>query len=322
MTQESTQERPLVTFALFAYNQEKYIREAIEGAFAQTYEPLEIIISDDFSTDRTFEIIKEMERKYRGKHSLYIQQNKCNLGVSQHVNGVIGRAKGKYLVASAGDDVSLPERTALTVEILEKSPEAKFCDTSYISIDKNGDVRLPSKSLSDVAMPINLRDLLTGHVKGLTGATRTYCVDALMSYPTLNGDCPTEDSPSVLRCLLVGQGFYLPRPGIKRRLHDNNLSGKESLRKMNFEGIWKQYEDDALHAYKNGYINRTSFGDVRLWIATVSYERSLLQKMNNAGVYFWGELVSTLSSRSSPRIKLNKLLVLSKAFFRKNFNGK
>ena len=41
---------PLVTFALFAYNQERYVREAVEGAFAQTYQPLEIILSDDCSS--------------------------------------------------------------------------------------------------------------------------------------------------------------------------------------------------------------------------------------------------------------------------------
>ena len=40
---DNATDRPLVTFALFAYNQEDYIREAVEGAFAQTYEPLEII---------------------------------------------------------------------------------------------------------------------------------------------------------------------------------------------------------------------------------------------------------------------------------------
>mgnify|MGYP005853322247 CR=1 FL=1 len=48
-------DRPLVTFALFAYNQEQYIREAVEGAFSQTYEPLEMILSEDCSNDRTFE---------------------------------------------------------------------------------------------------------------------------------------------------------------------------------------------------------------------------------------------------------------------------
>ena len=62
------EELPLVTFALFAYNQEKYIREAIEGAFSQTYEPLEIILSDDCSRDDTHRIMCEMAAGYRGHH--------------------------------------------------------------------------------------------------------------------------------------------------------------------------------------------------------------------------------------------------------------
>ena len=65
----SLQDRPLVTFALFAYNQEKYIREAVEGTFSQTYEPLEIILSDDCSSDRTFEIMEEMAATYDGPHA-------------------------------------------------------------------------------------------------------------------------------------------------------------------------------------------------------------------------------------------------------------
>ena len=49
-------EKKLVSYCLFAFNQEKYINEAIKGALNQTYSPLEIIISDDCSTDLTFQI--------------------------------------------------------------------------------------------------------------------------------------------------------------------------------------------------------------------------------------------------------------------------
>jgi glycosyltransferase involved in cell wall biosynthesis len=46
-------DRPLISFMLFAYNQEHYIRRAVEAAMAQTYSPLEIILSDDASSDGT-----------------------------------------------------------------------------------------------------------------------------------------------------------------------------------------------------------------------------------------------------------------------------
>lgn len=110
---EGTPERPLVTFALFAYNQEQYVREAVEGAFAQTYSPLEIILSDDCSSDRTFEIMKEMAAGYRGPHRVVVRRNTRNLGTLGHVLSAAKLAIGGVFVLAAGDDVSLPQRTTV-----------------------------------------------------------------------------------------------------------------------------------------------------------------------------------------------------------------
>ena len=76
---DNATDQPMVTFALFAYNQEKYIREAVKGAFSQTYEPLEIILSDDCSSDRTFEIMQEMAKAYQGPHRVVARTNRKNL---------------------------------------------------------------------------------------------------------------------------------------------------------------------------------------------------------------------------------------------------
>jgi glycosyltransferase involved in cell wall biosynthesis len=105
--------RPLVTFALFAYNQEAYIREAVEGAFAQTYEPLEIILSDDCSSDRTYEIMREMAAAYDGPHEVRAVQTDRNIGVSSHVFLRGKEAKGQIVVVAAGDDISKPDRCAV-----------------------------------------------------------------------------------------------------------------------------------------------------------------------------------------------------------------
>src|SRR5690606_9493062 len=101
MTHESTHERPLVTFALFAYNQENYIREAIEGAFAQTYEPLEIILSDDCSTDQTFEIMQEVVLGYNGPHKVCVRRNEVNLGLAGHINSILAQAEGEFICWAA-----------------------------------------------------------------------------------------------------------------------------------------------------------------------------------------------------------------------------
>jgi len=118
---ESTPDRPLVTFALFAFNQEKYIREAVEGALSQTYSPLEIILSDDCSTDRTFEIMQEMAAAYEGPHEVRLRRNPENLNVAPHVLRVLREAKGEFFVLAAGDDVSDPLRTKKIIECFQET---------------------------------------------------------------------------------------------------------------------------------------------------------------------------------------------------------
>lgn len=112
----SPKHRPLVTFALFAYNQAEYIREALEGALSQTYEPLEVIVSDDCSTDRTYALIQEVAGDYRGPHKVVVRRTSRNSGILSHVVEVAKEAQGHLIVLAAGDDVSKPERTEKLVE--------------------------------------------------------------------------------------------------------------------------------------------------------------------------------------------------------------
>ncbi|MBR1871017.1 MAG: glycosyltransferase [Kiritimatiellae bacterium] len=58
-------EKPLVSFCISCYNQERYIAQALESAFAQTYGNMEIVISDDCSTDGTVGAIKDAIAKYQ-----------------------------------------------------------------------------------------------------------------------------------------------------------------------------------------------------------------------------------------------------------------
>ncbi|WP_282041257.1 glycosyltransferase family 2 protein [Halomonas alimentaria] len=292
--EETTQERPLVTFALFAYNQEKYIREAIEGAFSQTYEPLEIILSDDCSTDRTFEIMQEMADKYEGLNKVTVRKNEINLGVSGHVNEVIKLCGGKFLVAAAGDDVSMSDRTSETVSVLEKNNNLTFCESAYVPIDETGRELSSGKCLFSNNEKISLRDYISDKVKGLTGAARTYRLHSLRSFPPLNKRCPTEDSPFVLRCLLTGDAYYFPKAFVKRRTHGENLSGKESLRKMDLGFIWEQYRSDLKYSHKKKYIGKNDFIKTKLWIVRVSYERELSQKIDNNQFFITNEVLESL----------------------------
>ncbi|MBK1620633.1 hypothetical protein CKO42_19810 [Lamprobacter modestohalophilus] len=121
---ERSEDRPLVTFALFAYNQEKYIREAVEGALAQTYSPLEIILSDDCSADSTFAVMKDCSEKYKGPHKIVLNRNERNLGIGAHVNKIINLATGHWVIMAAGDDVSFPHRTRTVMALVSNEGDS------------------------------------------------------------------------------------------------------------------------------------------------------------------------------------------------------
>ena len=116
--------RPLVSFLLFAYRQEAYVEAAMRSALAQTYEPLEIIVSDDASPDATFAVIQRIARDYRGPHRLRINRNRKNLGMGAHYDHIMGLAEGEIFVLAAGDDISNPRRTERVVEALDRNPDA------------------------------------------------------------------------------------------------------------------------------------------------------------------------------------------------------
>lgn len=114
-------EKPLLTFALYAHNEERYVRGAIEGAFSQTYQPLQIILSDDGSTDNTFQIMQSMAAAYKGPHRITLNRNPKNLGVVQHVNRIMQLADGELIIAAHGDDISFANRAEVTWQMWEKT---------------------------------------------------------------------------------------------------------------------------------------------------------------------------------------------------------
>jgi len=128
----------LVTFVLFAYNQERFIRDAVSSALGQIYEPLEVILSDDHSTDRTFEIMQEMAAAYNGPHRVRVVKNSKNIGVLAHVL-VRGReAKGEIIVVAAGDDISMPERTQCLVSVFSSMQDVYAVFSQVKIIDEYG----------------------------------------------------------------------------------------------------------------------------------------------------------------------------------------
>ena len=129
----------LVSFCLFTYNQEAYIKDAVESALNQTYSPLEIIISDDCSQDATFQIIEETVRNYNGPHKVILNKNKRNMGLGRHFSDVCCNiSTGDYLVVLGGDDISEKGHVQIAAESMDDNPEAQMIDFNGYIINSEG----------------------------------------------------------------------------------------------------------------------------------------------------------------------------------------
>lgn len=211
------EKKPLVSFVLFAYNQESYIREAVSSALSQTYQPLEIILSDDGSSDRTFQIIQEMASAYVGPHTVIVRQSSPNAGFASHVNAVASIATGEFIVLAAGDDISKPERTAKMVQEWQEkaggSTAALYSD--FEGIDQDGHAA-PSENVT--RRPPTIHDVSQGRCN-ILGATSAYTRDVFDRFLPLNKDVRHEDRVLPFRAQLIGGSvLYIDQKLVRYRV--------------------------------------------------------------------------------------------------------
>lgn len=244
----------LVSICLITYNQEEYIKEALEGIISQTYENLEIIISDDNSSDATFDIIKSFVELHKKSFKFKINRNETNLGIAANVNRAIEMSSGQYIVLAAGDDISLPERVSLSVESIHKSNTYSVTFNANI-IDSNSikTGTLFGNEITDKFYSLN--DYFRNRIVS-SGSTRIIDRKLLEIFGNINNDCPTEDSVFNFRSILSGGLAFRNVTLVNYRIHGNNISDKKNLM-LNIDPvkIFNQYKHDLEIAYTKGYVN-------------------------------------------------------------------
>lgn len=247
---EPTQERPLVTFALFAYNQERFIREAVEGALAQTYSPLQVIMSDDYSSDRTFKIIQEMVANYSGPHEILLNRNERNFGIGGHVNRVMELANGEFIVVAAGDDISLPERTFQIYQYWE-SLGRKECSiySAYYEMGSAGRLNLKNRQHPLPNYVGDITRMLEQECPGVHGATHGWHRALFSKFGPLPNEVITEDRTIAARAILCDGIYYMQEPLILYRRLEESL-GRTMMQNRDYylrlhTAIWKSMENDC-----------------------------------------------------------------------------
>ena len=205
-----------VTLALFAYNQERFIEAALRSALGQTCDPIQIIASDDCSSDNTFGLMQAVADGYSGPHRLLVRRNEKNLGIGAHVNELMRLAEGRLVVLMAGDDISLPQRVERTVRAWKASGERLDLLAAHV-FDMSPDGQdLGIKRVDTLQQWRSIDDWLRRRPY-VIGAAHAVTRRLFARFGPLADDAFHEDEINAFRAICSGGGQTIDEPLVRYR---------------------------------------------------------------------------------------------------------
>lgn len=209
-------EPPLVSLLLLAYQQQATIAAAIRGALAQTHSPLEIVISDDASTDDTWVAIERAVAGYDGPHRLVLNRNPTNLGIGAHIDKMVALSHGELLFIAAGDDISLPQRCARVVDAwLAADRRPDLISSNLIDLDEHGRTHA-TITPTDLSTYRDAADWLA-RPPHVIGAAQAWTRRVFERFGPLPAGSVAEDRLMVFRAIVSGGALTLPEPLVQYR---------------------------------------------------------------------------------------------------------
>ena len=249
--------RPLVSVAMATYNGEKYLREQIDSIITQTYSPIQIIVTDDCSSDGTIEILEE----YQNSHKLKFFQNEITLGYVKNFEKAIKLCSGEYIALADQDDIWEPNKIDLLVQEIGTY---SLIHSDALLIDSEGGLIEESYSRFSKKMtnPKNFTQiLLNGSVTGCTSLCKKTFLDSLLPFP--EGLYVHDKWMGIFAYLNQGL-VYTDKPLISYRQHTSNSIGAQNPSITFIERVKRAIRS-------RGTINR---GDLRI---SIEKEKRLIE---------------------------------------------
>ena len=120
-----------ISILMNGYNAQKYLKEAIDSVYAQTYKDWEIVFIDNCSTDNTKKIVDS----YDDKIKYYKTEKNIPLGAARNFG--LKYCDGKYIAFLDTDDIWLEEKLEQQIKVMEDNPQYQLCYGGVIYIDKD-----------------------------------------------------------------------------------------------------------------------------------------------------------------------------------------
>lgn len=245
--------RPVRATILFlAYNQAAFVEDAARSVLDQQCEPLEIVLSDDASTDGTFEILQRLADGYEGPHVVRARRNARNVGIGGHYNQLVQEARGVLLVTAAGDDISRPHRVARLLEAWDTHGQRPDLVASHlVDMTHGGELRGTIKVDDLARWPDATR--WAERRPYVVGAAHAFTKRLWDRFGPMSPDIVYEDQIITLRAILSGGAITVPTPLVHYR-----RGGASAL---------QTFEDTAAFLQRMKTVNRRALAEQRQLLA-------------------------------------------------------
>jgi glycosyltransferase involved in cell wall biosynthesis len=201
---------------LLAFNQSAYIREAALSCLAQDCEPIEIVFSDDASSDNSYAILQQVAADYRGPHSVVVRQNSRNLGIGGHYNLLSDIAQGLLLITAAGDDISEPYRVRKLLQAWDSKNGEPDLVSSYLTRMELDGALAETIAVDDLSQWKNPEQWMAKR-PFVIGAAHAFSKRLHQKFGPFDLQLSFEDQIMSLRATCLGGGITVTEPLVRYR---------------------------------------------------------------------------------------------------------
>jgi glycosyltransferase involved in cell wall biosynthesis len=227
-------EKDLVSVIITAFNEEKFISQAIDSLLYQSYTPIEVIVVNDGSTDNTKQIINSYSCKFANVKAIHLPSN-CGKAVAQNV--AFEHCLGQYIAVLGGDDYSAYSRIKTQVYYLIEG-EFNFVSSNAYLVDENN-LCLMHRPIFFKNPPKPLTLTSTFHGNGFPGGSVLFNRELAEKIYPLPVELPYEDLWFSFIAVLHGKIGYLHEPLTYYRQHSSNSYGL--FQKKKFSDFRERY---------------------------------------------------------------------------------
>lgn len=252
---------PLVSIVLITYNSARYVLETLESVKYQTWNNIELIVSDDGSTDDTITICSNWlaENQDRFYKAILITVPE-NTGIPANCNRGYRAVNGQWIKTISGDDILLENCIKDNLQYAQRFPDSSFIVSDVKVIDENG-ITIRDEVVNEGVLYIAGMHTVKKQLKAYTrwpvflNVPTFFCKSDILEKV---GYCDEEfsiyeDTTMVIRIMAQGlRMYYMKRPTVAYRIHPNSISRSNEVndrRETEAFKVFKKYRATHLNIF-------------------------------------------------------------------------